>query len=488
MHNIDQVLTERFGLQSFRDRQKSVIETVLEGRDSLLVMPTGGGKSLCFQLPAVCLPGVTLVVSPLIALMQDQVTALERRGIEATFVNSSLPDKEATRRIEGMISGAYKLVYVAPERFQNLNFVRALAACNVSLLVIDEAHCISQWGHDFRPDYRKLGEVRKNIGDPPVFAATATATPEVRKDIVKQLEMQNPVVTVTGFDRPNLTLVGRECASEIARATDFMRLVRSCLDEPLQNKTPVPPSLVYCTSRKECESVAWDLNLYAGRYDVKRLAEFYHADVPAEKRKATLDRFVSGETSWVVATIAFGMGVDKPDIRYVIHHTIPGSVEAYYQEVGRAGRDGKPSKCCLFYCGNDINTRRFFINKAAPDRSVGASVYSALRRLVGPGRTRRMTYEQIVLDTFGGGWERGLTRAQGETALTLIKHAGGFQAPQRGMVYMPTHLPKFDELKIDWDGLQDRRARELERLAVMQQLVVAKDKKEFILHYFGELA
>jgi ATP-dependent DNA helicase RecQ len=354
----------RFGLSEFRPGQLDVIQAVLAGEDCLCLMPTGGGKSLCYQLPAIARPGVTLVVSPLIALMKDQVDALLRRGLRATFVNSTLSAGEQQERLERMAAGEYDLVYVVPERFRSPRFLDAARACPLRLLAIDEAHCVSEWGHDFRPDYARLGQYRKRIGNPPTIALTATATHAVRQDIVALLELREPRSFVTGFARPNLKYEVLASSSQAEKDEALLRFLR---------ETP-GSGIVYASTRKRCEEVAETLNLRSGRS-----ALAYHAGLPLDQRRETQDRFMSGEAEIIVATNAFGMGIDKRDVRFVVHYNIPGTIEAYYQEAGRAGRDGQPSRCLLLYSHSDRYIQEFFIENAYPSRDVLAKVYNFLR-------------------------------------------------------------------------------------------------------------
>jgi ATP-dependent DNA helicase RecQ len=362
--DIEETLHGRFGLERFRPGQREVIESVLGRRDVLCVMPTGGGKSLCYQLPALVTPGTTLVVSPLIALMKDQVDALLERGIRATLINSTLDPDEQRNRMLAMEAGAFDLVYVAPERFQSRRFVEALTRTRPALLAVDEAHCISEWGHDFRPDYARLGRARRELGMPPCIALTATATDLVRRDIAEQLDLQEPAVFVTGFDRPNLVYRVVEARKEGDKL--------AALAEALER---VPgPAIVYTSSRKRCEEVA--RFLAEGRPTVA-----YHAGMDRDERTAAQDRFMKGDAGIVVATNAFGMGVDKPDIRSVIHFNIPGTLEAYYQEAGRAGRDGLPAQCVLLYAPGDRFLQELFIENEYPAPPAVYRVYDFLRKL-----------------------------------------------------------------------------------------------------------
>ena len=361
-----EALLPRFGLTDFRPGQREVIETVLAGQDCLCVMPTGGGKSLCYQLPALAKPGVTLVVSPLIALMKDQVDQLEARGLSATFINSTLDAAEQQARLQAMAAGHYPLVYVVPERFRSPRFLEALRAAKLALLAVDEAHCISQWGHDFRPDYARLGRFRAMLGMPPTIALTATATHAVRQDIIEQLQLRSPRVFITGFVRPNLRY---EVQLPYGKGRKERLLAEFLQDSP-------GSGIVYASARKRCEEVAENI-----RQTMGRSAVVYHAGMSSEERRLAQDKFMQGQCDIVVATTAFGMGIDKPDVRFVVHYNLPGTLEGYYQEAGRAGRDGLPSRCLLLYSYSDRRIQEFFIESAYPARDVVEKVYDYLRRI-----------------------------------------------------------------------------------------------------------
>jgi ATP-dependent DNA helicase RecQ len=364
--DLDKTLHERFALERFRPGQREVIQNVLNRRDVLCVMPTGGGKSLCYQLPAVLLNGLTLVVSPLIALMKDQVDALTSQGIRATLINSTLDPAEQRLRLNEIEMGRYELVYVAPERFRSHRFVEAMARVKPALLAVDEAHCISEWGHDFRPDYARLGQARRALGMPPCIALTATATDLVRRDIADQLDLRDPAQFVTGFDRPNLyyEVIGAR------RDADKLAALAEVLDRNSGS------AIIYASSRKKCEEVGRFLET-----DLRRAAAVYHAGLTREERTFAQDRFMSGEAEVVVATNAFGMGVDKPNIRSVIHFNMPGTLEAYYQEAGRAGRDGMPAECVLLYAPGDRFLQEMFIENEYPPPEAVFRVYEFLRGL-----------------------------------------------------------------------------------------------------------
>ena len=354
----------RFGLSSFRSGQREVIETVISGRDALCVMPTGGGKSLCYQLPALVLPGVTLVVSPLIALMKDQEDQLLQLGIRATALHSGIELSEQHARLEAIAGGEFDLVYVAPERFRSGRFTSLISDLHIPLLAVDEAHCISEWGHDFRPDYARLGWFRQQMGMPTTIALTATATDVVRRDIVDQLRLREAAVFIRGFDRPNLSYHVTAASTRAQKASRLEQLLKEISGS----------MIIYAASRKNCEEVAAFL-----REQTRRRVVVYHAGMTAADRKAAQEAFMSGRMEIVVATNAFGMGIDKPDIRSVIHYNLPGTLEAYYQEAGRAGRDGIPAHCELLFSLSDRFIQEFFIDSEYPERDLVDQVLGFLR-------------------------------------------------------------------------------------------------------------
>lgn len=356
----------RFRLTSFRPGQEDVISTVLSGRDCLCVMPTGGGKSLCYQLPALALDGLTLVVSPLIALMKDQVDQLHELGLPVTFINSTLTLAEQHERLDKMAAGEYSLAYVVPERFRSSRFIEAVTECGVKLLAIDEAHCVSEWGHDFRPDYARLGHFRRKLGHPPTIALTATATDAVRRDIIEQLDLVDPQTFITGFARDNLFYEVRRPASDRGKGEELLRFLQD---------TP-GSGIVYTSTRKRTDEVAAIINS-----STNRRAITYHAGMPPDQRHRAQESFMTGQTEIVVATTAFGMGIDKANVRFVVHYNLPGTIEAYYQEAGRAGRDGKQSKCLFLYTASDRFIQEFFIDLAYPGKENAAKVYDYLRSL-----------------------------------------------------------------------------------------------------------
>jgi ATP-dependent DNA helicase RecQ len=360
------LLQERFGYPDFRPGQTDAVSAILGGRDTLVVLPTGGGKSLCYQVPALLLDGLTVVISPLISLMKDQVDALTARGLPATFINSTLPAAEVSERMARVQRGEVKLLYVAPERFDLGRTAERLRAVGVRLLAVDEAHCISEWGHDFRPSYLRVKDVREQLGAPPTVALTATATPEVREDIARQLALRDPALILTGFDRTNLSYHVIATRNDAAKDATLVDLLREHHDGV---------AIVYASTRKTVERIATLLQ----RAKVKALA--YHAGLDDAHRADVQDAFMSERVRVIVATNAFGMGIDKPNVRLVVHHAIPGTLEAYYQEAGRAGRDRLPATAILLHAFPDRFTHEFFIKGALPERETVEAVYDACRRL-----------------------------------------------------------------------------------------------------------
>ena len=343
-------LKQRFGFDSFRPGQQEIVRDILQGRDVLAIMPTGGGKSLCFQLPALLRRGVCIVISPLIALMQDQVRLLQDNGIDATFINSSLDRAEVARRLARLERGELKLLYVAPERLLQSGFEgdvlpRLQASHGITSLVVDEAHCVSDWGHDFRPEYRQLHRLRAQFPQVPIAAFTATATERVRQDIVQQLALREPRIHVASFNRPNLYYAVRP-------------KTRATYDELLEHaRRENGAGIVYCLSRKRVDELAQQLQ------DDGIRALPYHAGLESDTRRDNQEAFIRDDAQVIVATIAFGMGINKPDVRWVIHYDLPKTLEGYYQESGRAGRDGEGARCILYFGAGDIRTADFIIEQ-----------------------------------------------------------------------------------------------------------------------------
>lgn len=469
-----QLLETHFGFREFLEGQEEAIQAILSETDVLVVMPTGGGKSLCYQLPAMMLDGITVVVSPLIALMKDQVDGLMEKKIPATFINSSLSEAEMQDRIERMAKGEFRLVYVAPERFKSNRFVETLAPLSISLFAIDEAHCISQWGHDFRPDYLRLKHVVRDLGQPPIAALTATATPEVRADIIEQLalgkgERKPPVVFVSGFARHNLTLAVTHVKNKAQKMSRIVKTVRDF-------KT----GIVYCATRKNVERISAELAA-EGIACVS-----YHGGMSEAQRTKQQDAFMSGDIPVVVATNAFGMGVDRADLRFVMHFDIPGSVEAYYQEAGRAGRDGEPSHCELLFNYADVRTQEFFIQGANPTVEVVEDLYRTLLNLCKNG-----PIEMPISEIAGHVVSASNEMAVG-SGLYLLERAGFInRVYAQGERTYTTHLASpvvpFEELDIDFEKLKTKLDRDLAKLhRIISYADHQQCRHHFILDYFGD--
>ena len=373
-------LKRDFGYDQFRPLQKEIIEDALAGRDVFVLMPTGGGKSLCFQLPALMREGLTIVVSPLIALMKDQVDALQTSGIPATYLNSTLDRDEAKARWRGLHRGEYRMLYVAPERLMLDAFLERALNWDIAQFAIDEAHCISEWGHDFRPEYRELKKLRKHLPDVPIMALTATATERVRADIIKELTLRDPRSYVASFNRPNLTY------RVIPKTASYEQLLAFIRGRPNDN------GIVYCASRKSSESLTRNLNEHGVS------AKPYHGGLTNAERTRHQDAFLRDDVRVITATIAFGMGINKPNVRFVVHYDLPKNLESYYQETGRAGRDGLPSECVLLFSPSDVAKQLHFIDEKAEKEARIAR--AQLQQMVHYAETRQCR-RSVLLEYFG---------------------------------------------------------------------------------------
>lgn len=387
----EEALKTYFGYDDFRGGQEPVINALLSGRDALAIMPTGAGKSVCYQIPALLLPGITLVVSPLVSLMRDQVTALVQMGVPAAFLNSSLTFRQYLLALERAKAGRYQIIYVAPERLETEGFLAFARQADISLVAVDEAHCISQWGQDFRPSYLNIPAFLETLKKRPALGAfTATATPEVREDIEKLLGLRDPLRVTTGFDRKNLYFEVQEPAD---KRSALLELVRS---------RPGKCGIVYCSTRKTVEEICGFLQ------EAGVSATRYHAGLEPEERQQNQEDFLYDRAQVMVATNAFGMGIDKSDVRYVIHYNMPKDIESYYQEAGRAGRDGLPSSCILLYSGRDVRMAQYLIEHGESREELDTETaerlrerdMQRLRRMVGYCRTRHCL-RQYILQYFG---------------------------------------------------------------------------------------
>ncbi len=466
---IDEALSSFFGFDDFRKGQRQVIEAVVDGRDNVVVMPTGSGKSLCYMLPALVIPGLVVAVSPLIALMKDQAEALDAFGIPATFINSALSWPEQRERLQGIQRGDYKIVLIAPERFRSDVFNNAIADLPIGLFAIDEAHCISQWGHDFRPDYLTLDEARRQLGEPTTLALTATATPAVQRDIADQLDLEDPQILVSGFSRPNLFF---EVYSSRGQSEKYDRLHAALgrVDEGV--------SLVYCATRKQVRKVSEKLK-QRGHHPA-----IYHGGMRDERRDAIQDAFMAGDVPLLIATNAFGMGVDKSDVRLIVHFNIPGSVEAYYQEAGRAGRDGDDAHCLLLYNRSDRGIHEFFIDNSYPERSLVEEVWSDLRRR-GSG-THPIDAEQLA-DHLDRGPGRRTHPWAVESALRLLERGGHVAFGTRhGTPWLEVlDQARTRELRVDWQALDDQRDLEYQHLDHITRYATGhRCRQNYLVGYF----
>ena len=468
-----EILQQVFGYATFRGQQEAVILHVLAGNHALVIMPTGGGKSLCFQVPALVhdeganpSAPLTLVISPLIALMKDQVETLVGKGVDAAFINSSLKREERESRYRDVQEGRFALLYVTPERFRKPEFLQVIAKRQVVLLAVDEAHCVSEWGHDFRPDYTRLGEFRGLLGNPPTIALTATATPEVQADIIRQLGLTSDKMTLfhEGIDRPNLRLTVEQVWGDDEK---LARIVHAA-----QHQLELGSGIVYFTLIKI-------LTAFSDRLAAAGIEHVcYHGDLPRNDRRRIQEEFMHGNAPLVLATNAFGMGIDKPDIRFVIHADVPGSMESYYQEIGRAGRDGLPAECVLLYDEHDLTTQMQFIAGSNPNAEFYQRVFDLLVR--NPEQVGAFGIEWVEQKLYG----RKANDSRLETVLAMLDRYGVLdRGPHNRLL---TVVGEMAPALVDQPRLDKKLLRDQQKLYTLVQYAKHEgDRKAFVGDYFG---
>jgi len=465
MNNALEILNKKFGHDNFRGEQENIISNLVNNKQNCLVlMPTGGGKSICYQIPALLFDGGTIVISPLIALMQDQVDALKSKNISGEFINSTVNPSQREKRLDDFVNGKTKLLYVTPERFRKYEFVEKIKNANISLLAIDEAHCISEWGHDFRPDYSRISEFRSILGSPTTIALTATATPNVQKDIISKLGFNKNEIVIyhQGIQRPNLRLE----AVDVISNEEILSQILNVIEEYKG------PGIIYFSLIKK-------LDEFSRLLDTKKVKHStYHGKLDSQKRKQIQRNFLSGNEKIILATNAFGMGIDKPDIRFVIHAELPSSIESYYQEIGRAGRDRKDSLCKLLYNQNDLHTQMEFIKWANPDADYYDRIFTLIREDQKKVNSLGVEYLREIMS------DRDKHDFRVETVLAMLDRYGVTEGSiESGDLKLITDLPDQlgDEERLKLKLLDDNK----KLLSVVNYFKTFDCRRIYISEYFG---